>query len=71
MTVGARLMTKEPQFDSSETEQTKRKALEALESRGSRHDAATAADVGRCRYARGGGDPPGARRRRQPGVLSG
>ncbi len=43
MTVGARLMTKEPQFDSSETEQTKRKALEALESRGSRHDAATAA----------------------------
>jgi hypothetical protein len=38
-------MTKEPQFDSSETEQTKRKAVEALDLRGSRHDAATAADV--------------------------
>ena len=38
-------MTKEPQFDSSETEENKRKALEALDSRGSRHDAATAADV--------------------------
>jgi transposase-like protein len=45
MTVGGGLMTKEPQFDSSETEDSKRKALEALESRGSRHDAATAADV--------------------------
>jgi transposase-like protein len=38
-----RLMTKESQFDN--TEENKRKALEALESRGSRHDAATAADV--------------------------
>jgi hypothetical protein len=38
-------MTKEPQFDSSDTEKNKRKALEALDSRGSRHDAATAADV--------------------------
>ena len=37
-------MTKEPQFD-SETGENKRRALEALESRGSRHDAATAADV--------------------------
>jgi transposase-like protein len=38
-------MTKESQFDSSDTEENKRKALEALASRGSRHDAATAADV--------------------------
>jgi hypothetical protein len=38
-------MTQEPRFDSSETEENKRKALEALGSRGSRHDAATAADV--------------------------
>jgi hypothetical protein len=45
MTVGGGLMTKEPQFDSSDTEENRRKALEALESRGSRHDAATAADV--------------------------
>ena len=45
MTVGGGLMTKEPQFDSSETEENKRKALEALDSRGSRHDAAAAADV--------------------------
>jgi hypothetical protein len=36
--LGARLATKE-------LEENKRKALEALESRGSRHDAATAADV--------------------------
>ena len=45
MTLGAEFMTKEPQFDSSETEENKRRALEALDSRGSRHDAATAADV--------------------------
>jgi hypothetical protein len=37
------LMTKESQFDN--TEENKRRALEALESRGSRHDVATAADV--------------------------
>jgi hypothetical protein len=36
-------MTKESQFDN--TEENKRRALEALESRGSRHDVATAADV--------------------------
>src|SRR5260370_13758593 len=41
MTVGAEL----PQFDSSGIEANRRRALEALESRGSRHDAATAADV--------------------------
>jgi hypothetical protein len=47
MTVGGGLMTKEPQFGTNTTEQAnyKRKALEALESRGSRHDAATATDV--------------------------
>jgi hypothetical protein len=38
-------MTKEPQVDSNENEESKRRALEALDSRGSRHDAATAADV--------------------------
>src|SRR5258708_28011047 len=38
-------MTEEPQFGNEKTEENKRKALEALESRGSRHDAATAADV--------------------------
>jgi len=36
-------MTKESQFD--HIEESKRKALDALETRGSRHDAATAADV--------------------------
>jgi len=41
MTVGAEL----PQFDSSGIEANRRRALEALESRGSRHDAATATDV--------------------------
>jgi transposase-like protein len=40
-----RLMTKEPQFGSDTTEENKRRALEALASRGSRHDAATAAGV--------------------------
>jgi hypothetical protein len=40
-----RLMIKESQFGIDDTEENKRKALEALESRGSRHDAATAADV--------------------------
>jgi hypothetical protein len=38
-------MIKELQFGNDETDANKRKALEALESRGSRHDAATAADV--------------------------
>jgi hypothetical protein len=38
-------MTKEPQFDSDSIKENKRKALEALDSRGSRYDAATAADV--------------------------
>src|SRR5262252_4301399 len=38
-------MTKEPQSDNDNTDENKGKALEALESRGSRHDAATAADV--------------------------
>ena len=45
MTVGGGLMTKEPQFDSSEAGENKRRALEALDSRGSRHDAAAAAEV--------------------------
>src|SRR6266852_9443749 len=45
MTVGAGLMTEEPQFGNDKTEENKRKALEALGSRGSRHDAAAAADV--------------------------
>ncbi len=39
------LMPKESQFSNDNTEENKRKALEALESRGSRHNAATAADV--------------------------
>jgi hypothetical protein len=38
-------MTDEPQPGSDTTDENKRKALEALESRGSRHDAAAAADV--------------------------
>src|SRR5258708_27732699 len=38
-------MTEEPQFGNEKTEENKRKALEGVESRGSRHDAATAADV--------------------------
>jgi hypothetical protein len=38
-------MTKESQFGIDDTEENKRKALEALESHGSMHDAATAADV--------------------------
>jgi hypothetical protein len=38
-------MTMESQFGNDNTEEDKRKALEALESRGSRHDAATAAEV--------------------------
>ena len=45
MTMGARLTTEEPQPGSDKAEENKRKALKALESRGSRHDAATAADV--------------------------
>src|SRR5262249_60693250 len=45
MTVGDRLTTEEPQPGNDTTEENRRKALEALESRGSRHDAATAADV--------------------------
>jgi hypothetical protein len=45
MTVGGGLMTKEPQFDSSEAGENKRRALEALDSRGSRHDAAAAVEV--------------------------
>jgi hypothetical protein len=45
MTVGAELMTEESQCGDDMTDEHKRKALEALESRGSRHDAATAADV--------------------------
>ena len=45
MTVGARLTTEEPQPGNDTTDENKRKALEALESRGSRHDAAAAADV--------------------------
>src|SRR5258708_3644834 len=45
MTVDGGPMTKEPQFGNEKTEENKRKALEALDSRGSRHDAATAADV--------------------------
>src|SRR5262249_4966792 len=39
------LITKEPQSGNDTTDENKRKALEALDSRGSRHDAATAADV--------------------------
>jgi hypothetical protein len=38
-------MTKEPQFGTDTTEENKRKALDALDLRGSRHDAAAAADV--------------------------
>jgi hypothetical protein len=38
-------MTMESQFGNDGTEENKRKALEALESRGSRHDAAAAAEV--------------------------
>jgi len=45
MTVDGGPMTKEPQSGNDTTDENKRKALEALESRGSRHDAATAADV--------------------------
>jgi hypothetical protein len=45
MTVGASLTTEEPQSGNDTTDENKRKALEALELRGSRHDAATAADV--------------------------
>jgi len=45
MTVGDRLTTEEPQPGNDTTEENRRKALEALESRGSRHDAAAAADV--------------------------
>ena len=45
MTVGGGLMTKEPRSGNDTTEENKRKALEALDSRGSKHDAATAADV--------------------------
>jgi transposase-like protein len=45
MTVGGGLITEEPQFGNEKTEENRRKALEALESRGSRHNAATAADV--------------------------
>ena len=45
MTVGGGLMTKEPRSGNDTTEENKRKALEALDSRCSRHDAATAADV--------------------------
>ena len=45
MTVGDRLTTEEPQFGNDKADENKRKALEALEPRGSRHDAATAADV--------------------------
>jgi Zn-dependent protease len=45
MTVGASLTTEEPQPGNHKTEENKRNALKALESRGSRHDAATAADV--------------------------
>jgi hypothetical protein len=43
--VGAGLTTKEPQPGNDTTDENKRKALEALDLRGSRHDAATAADV--------------------------
>jgi len=43
--VGGGLMTGEPQSGNDNTDANKRKALEALDSRGSRHDAATAADV--------------------------
>jgi hypothetical protein len=45
MTVDGGLVTKEPQSGNSNTEENKRKALEALDARGSRHDAAPAADV--------------------------
>src|SRR5215470_1081936 len=45
MTVDGGPTTKEPQFGNDKTEENKRKALKALELRGSRHDAATAADV--------------------------
>jgi len=43
--VGARLTTEDPQPGNDTTDENKRKALEALDSRGSRHEAATAADV--------------------------
>jgi hypothetical protein len=43
--VGARLTTEGTTTGKDKTEEDKRKALEALESRGNRHDAATAADV--------------------------
>ena len=36
---------RKPQLGDKKTEESKRKALEALDSRGTRHDAATAADV--------------------------
>jgi transposase len=47
---GAGLMTEESRFgndrtEENKTEESRRRALEALESRGNRHDAATAADV--------------------------
>ena len=45
MTVGASLTTEESQPGNDTTDENKRKALEALESHGSRHNAATAADV--------------------------
>jgi len=38
-------MTEKPRSGNDKIEENKRKALEALDSRGSRHDAATAADV--------------------------
>jgi hypothetical protein len=44
MAVGAELVTKLP-FDTDNTAENKGKALEALKSRGSRHDAALAADL--------------------------
>ena len=43
--VGGGLMTGEPQSGNDNTDESKRRAIEALESRGSRHGAATAADV--------------------------
>ena len=45
MAVGAGFTTEESQPANDKTEENKRKALEALESRGSRHDAATVAEV--------------------------
>jgi hypothetical protein len=38
-------MSEESQFGNDQVDESERKALEALESRGSRHDAAAAADV--------------------------